>query len=72
MDGRAQGHVFFAYAENYPIDLKASIIIDVEVARASRRAEVGAARTMLDRAETCFGLKPQRLSADSAYGYVDS
>ena len=72
MDGRAQGHAFFAYADNYPIDLKASIIIDVEVARASRRAEVGAARTMLDRAETCFGLKPQRLSADSAYGYVDS
>ena len=72
MDGRAQGHVFFAYADNYPIDLKASIIIDVEAARASRRAEVGAARTMLDCAETCFGLNSQRLSADRAYGYIDS
>jgi hypothetical protein len=26
---------------------------------------------MLDRVETCFGLKPQRLSADSAYGSAE-
>ena len=26
---------------------------------------------MLDRAEVCFGLKPQRLSADSAYGSAE-
>src|SRR5215472_16484066 len=69
--GAHKGHAFFAYADNYLIDLKASIIIDVEATRASRRAEVGAPRTMLDRAETCFGLKPQRLSADSAYGSAE-
>jgi transposase len=69
--GAHKGHAFFAYADNYLIDLKAAIIIDVETTRASRRAEVGAARTMLDRVETCFGLKPQRLSADSAYGSAE-
>ena len=69
--GAHKGHAFFAYADNYLIDLKAAIIVDVEATRASRRAEVGAARTMLDRTETCFGLKPQRLSADSAYGSAE-
>jgi hypothetical protein len=57
--------------DNYLIDLKAAIIVDVEATRASRRAEVGAARTMLDRTEASFGLKPQRLSADTAYGSAE-
>jgi transposase len=69
--GAHKGHAFFAYADNYLIDLKAAIIMDVEATRASRRAEVGAAQTMLDRTEACFGLKPQRLSADSAYGSAE-
>jgi transposase len=69
--GAHKGHAFFAYADNYLIDLKAAIIVDVEATRASRRAEVGAARTMIDRTEACFGLKPQRLSADSAYGSAE-
>src|SRR5712691_2028045 len=69
--GAHKGHAFFAYADNYLIDLKAAIIVDVEATRASRRAEVGAARTMIDRTEACFGLKPARLSADSAYGSAE-
>jgi transposase len=69
--GAHKGHAFFAYSDNYLIDLKAAIIMDVEATRASRRAEVGAAQTMLDRTEACFGLKPQRLSADSAYGSAE-
>jgi Transposase DDE domain len=44
------------------------VIVDVEASRAVRQAEVGAARTMLERTEERFGLKPQRLAADSAYG----
>jgi hypothetical protein len=69
--GADKGHAFFAYADNYLIDLKAAIIVDVEATRASWQAEVGAVRTMLDRTEGCFGLKPQRLSADSAYGSAE-
>ena len=37
--GAHKGHAFFAYADNYLIDLKAAIIVDVEATRASRRAE---------------------------------
>ena len=49
--GAHKGHAFFAYSDNYLIDLKAAIIVDVEPTRAIRQAEVGAARTMLDRAD---------------------
>lgn len=41
---------------------------DVQTSRAVRQAEVGAARTMLERTEERFGLKPQRLAGDTAYG----
>jgi transposase len=69
--GAHKGHAFFAYADNYLIDLKAAIIVDVEATRAIRQAEVGAAKTMIDRTEARFGLKPRRLSGDSAYGAAE-
>ena len=59
--GAHKGHAFFAYSDNYLIDLKAAIIVDVEPTRAIRQAEVGAARTMIDRVEERFGLYPERL-----------
>jgi hypothetical protein len=65
--GALKGPAFFAYADNYLIDVQFGIIVDVEASGAIRQAEVGAARTMLERTEQCFGLKPQRLAADSAY-----
>jgi transposase len=69
--GAHKGHAFFAYADNYLIDLKAAIIVDVEATRAIRQAEIGAAKTMIDRTEARFGLKPRRLSGDSAYGAAE-
>jgi transposase len=66
--GALKGPAFFAYATNYLIDVRHGVIVDVEASRAVRQAEVGAARTMLERTEVRFGLKPQRLAADSAYG----
>src|SRR5580700_2534735 len=69
--GARKGHAFFAYADNYLIDLKAAIIVDVEATRVSRPAEIGAAKTMLERTQARFGLKPQRLSADKAYGSAE-
>lgn len=66
--GAHKGHAFFAYATNYLIDTDNAIILDVEASRAIRQAEVGASRTMLDRTADRFGLKPQSLAADSAYG----
>ncbi len=66
--GALKGPAFFAYADNYLIDVRFGVIVDVEASRAIRQAEVGAARTMLERTEARLGLKPQRLAADSAYG----
>ena len=66
--GAMRGPAFFAYSDNYLIDVKCGIIMDVEGSRAIRQAEVGAAKTMIDRTERRFGLKPERLAADSAYG----
>lgn len=69
--GAHKGHAFFAYADNYLIDLKVAIIVDVEATRAIRQAEVGAARTMINRTEDRLSLRPERLAADSAYGSAE-
>ena len=66
--GAMRGPAFFAYADNYLVDVKFGVIVDVEASRAIRQAEVGAAKTMIGRTEERFGLKPERLAADSAYG----
>ena len=66
--GAMKSAAFFAYADNYLIDVKFGVIMDVEASRAIRQAEVGAARTMIERTETCFGIKPKWLAADTAYG----
>ena len=42
--------------------------MDVEASRAIRQAEVGASQTMIERTEETFGLKPDWLVADTAYG----
>ena len=70
--GALKGHAFFAYATNYLIDLDHAVIVDVEASRAIRQAEVGSARTMLDRTQERFGLWPARLAADSAYGSAEN
>ena len=54
--------------DNYLIDVKFGIIMDVEATRAIRQAEVGAAKTMIERTEERFDIKPERLAADTAYG----
>ena len=69
--GALKGHAFFAYATNYLIDLDHAIIVDVEATRAIRQAEVGAARTMIDRVEERLGLYPEKLAADRAYGSAE-
>ena len=66
--GAMRGPAFFAYADNYLIDVKFAVVLDVEASRAIRQAEVGAAKTMISRTEERFGLKPERLAADTAYG----
>jgi transposase len=66
--GALRSAAFFAYADNYLIDVKFGVIMDVEASRAIRQAEVGAAQKMIGRTEARFGLKPSWLAADTAYG----
>src|ERR1700685_2111821 len=66
--GALRNAAFFAYADNYLIDVKFGVIMDVEASRAIRQAEVGASQIMIERTEACFGIKPEWLAADTAYG----
>jgi hypothetical protein len=66
--GALRDAAFFAYADNYLIDVKFGIIMDVEASRAIRQAEVGASQTMLVRTQECFGIRPQWLVACTTAG----
>jgi transposase len=70
--GAMRGPAFFAYADNYLIDVKFGIIVDVEASRALRQAEVGAAKKMIERTEQRFDIKPAYLAADTAYGSAET
>jgi len=65
---KANKRVQFGYGLNYMIDLEHAVIVDVEATPARTYDEVAATRTMIDRTEMAFGLKPARLTADTAYG----
>ena len=59
---------FFAYDANYLIDNKLGIIVDAEGTRANRTDEIAVTETMIERVERRFGLAPERLAGDTAYG----
>jgi transposase len=65
---KANKRVQFGYGLNYLIDIENAVIIDVEATPARTYDEVAATKTMIDRTERCFALKPKRLAADTAYG----
>src|SRR5215469_503705 len=65
---KANKRVQFGYGLNYLIDVEHAIIVDVEATPARTYDEVAATKTMLDRTERRFSLKPKRLAADTAYG----
>ncbi len=69
--GAQKGPAFFAYADNYLIDTDHAVIVDVEATRAIRQAEVGAARTMIERSMDRFDLYPESLAGDTAYGTAE-
>jgi transposase len=66
--GAHGGQAFFAYSNNYLIDLDHAIIVDVEASTAVRQAELTAAKTMIERIDERFDLYPERLVGDAAYG----
>lgn len=64
----AAGPAIFAYSTNYLIDLKAGVIVDVEASSVTKTAEIEATKTMIDRVQEKFSIKPQRLVGDTNYG----
>src|SRR6516165_10740745 len=67
----ANSAAVYAYSDNYLVDLKHAVIMDVEATTAIRQAEVGVAKTMLDRTVEKFDVAPSRLVADASYGSAD-
>lgn len=67
----AGGPACYAYCDNYLIDLKHAVIVDVEPTTAVRQAEVAAAKTMITRTAETFGIEPERLVADTGYGSAE-
>ena len=65
---KANKRVQFGYGLNYLIDIENAVIVDVEATPARTYDEVAATKTMINRTEACFDLKPKRLAADTAYG----
>ena len=60
------GPAFYAYSTNYLIDTDHGIIMDVEPSTANRTPEVETTKTMINRVEGRFGIKPKRLIGDTA------
>src|SRR5262249_42054364 len=65
---KANKRVQFGYGLNYLIDVEHAVVVDVEPTPARTYDEVESTKTVLDRTERRFGLKPKRLAADTAYG----
>jgi transposase len=65
---KANKRVQFGYGLNYLIDIENAVIVDVQATPARTYDEVAATKTMIERTEQCFNLKPHRLAADTAYG----
>jgi len=63
---------FYAYCTNYLVDLENAVIVDVEATAPIRQAEVGAALDMIARTRDRFGLYPEKLVADTAYGSAEA
>jgi transposase len=62
------GPAFYAYSTNYLVDTDHGIIMDVEPSTANRTQEAVSTKTMINRVEDRFGIKPKRLIGDTAYG----
>jgi len=67
-----KGPAFFAYSDNDLIDTDHGIIVDVDASRSGKTAEAGASCRMIDRASERFGLTPDWVAANTAYGSADT
>ena len=62
------GPIHLSYYDNYLIDNGSNIIVDVEATPARTSQEIVAARRMLERVVSTFGIAPTSLAGDRGYG----
>jgi transposase len=67
----AWGPASYAYSANYLVDIAAGVVVDVEATPAHKTDEVNATKTMIERVEERFQLKPDRLIGDTNYGTAE-
>jgi len=65
---RGRNKVMFGYSLNYLIDMENAVIVDVEATPTRISKEVEATETMIERTQDRFGLKPDHIAGDVAYG----
>lgn len=65
---RGRNKVMFGYSLNYLIDMENAVIVDVEATPTRISKEVEATETMITRTQERFGLKPDHIAGDVAYG----
>ncbi len=65
---RGRHKVMFGYSLNYLMDMEEAVIVDVEATPTRISKEVDATLTMIERTEERFGLKPDHIAGDVAYG----
>src|SRR4249919_325963 len=65
---KANKRVQFGYGLNYLIDVEHAVIVDVEATPARTYDEVASTKTIIERTEQRLDLKPDWLTADTAYG----
>jgi transposase len=65
---RGRHKVMFGYSLNYLIDTEHAVIVDVEATPTRISKEVDATGTMIERTGDRFGLTPETVAGDVAYG----
>lgn len=65
---RGRNKIMFGYSLNYLIDMENAVVLDVEATPTRISKEVDATETMLERTQQRFGLKPDHIAGDVAYG----
>jgi transposase len=65
---RGRNKVMFGYSLNYLIDMEEAVIVDVEATPTRISKEVEATQIMIERTQQRFGLRPDHMAGDVAYG----
>jgi transposase len=65
---RGRNKVMFGYSLNYLIDMEEAVIVDVEATPTRISKEVEATQIMIERTQKRFGLRPDHIAGDVAYG----